>query len=140
MRRAWKDGKFANRGRSNHLVASIVTDQPCDVYDIEVPGAHCFALSAGVLVHNCIVEGRLDYYQYRPFWDCIKSLIVPRAGKVDHTPNGKKDVSDAVAATCRTLTERWAQAVTPAAVGIPNPAVAAVIGSRTIGGRREGPY
>ena len=43
----------------NHTVASVERlDETEDVYDIEVPGTHNFALEAGVFVHNSAKQGR----------------------------------------------------------------------------------
>jgi hypothetical protein len=67
---------------------------------------------------ECVHEGRLDYYQYRPSYDCVRSLVLVKGRKVDHIKAGKKDVTDAVAAICRTLTERWATYHPPAAARI----------------------
>jgi hypothetical protein len=70
---------------------------------------------------ECVHEGRLDYYQYRPFYDCVRSLVLVKGKKVDHVKAGKKDVTDAVAAICRTLTERWATHHPPVAARILGP-------------------
>jgi hypothetical protein len=67
---------------------------------------------------ECVHEGRLDYYQYQPFYDCVRSLVLVKGKKVDHVKAGKKDVTDAVAAICRTLTERWATYHPPVAARI----------------------
>lgn len=89
---------------------------------------------------EAVYQGRLWYYRYLPLYQCVKSLIVLRGRKVDHTTTGKKDVTDAVAGICRTLTERW-MVQQKAAVGrAPTRMVAAVAGGRASrhGGRRSG--
>ncbi len=62
---------------------------------------------------EAVNEARLDYYRYKPMHECAKSLILAGA-KVDHRRGGKKDVTDALAGICRTLTERWMVAQPPA--------------------------
>lgn len=48
----------------NHRVVSIERLEEClDVYDIEVPGTHNFALASGVFVHNSAKQGRDRRYQ-----------------------------------------------------------------------------
>ncbi|MFA5313648.1 MAG: ATP-binding protein, partial [Methanomassiliicoccales archaeon] len=48
----------------NHKVASIkTTHEKMDVYDIEVPNTHNFALASGVFVHNSAKQGRNREYQ-----------------------------------------------------------------------------
>ncbi|MFB6301702.1 MAG: DNA topoisomerase (ATP-hydrolyzing) subunit B [Haloferacaceae archaeon] len=43
----------------NHTVVSVERlNETADVYDIEVPGTHNFALEAGVFVHNSAKQGR----------------------------------------------------------------------------------
>lgn len=42
--------------------------------------------------------GNLDFYWYEPFYDDVRSLVLVNGRKVDHTSDGGKDVSDAVAA------------------------------------------
>jgi hypothetical protein len=147
---------------ANHTVLSVAPAGLADVYDIEVPRHNCFALAAGVLVHNsadsiqqflkrgiqaevlsvdadmiayetfkeAIYEGRLDFYKYQPLYDCVKSLVLIRGKKVDHTHSGKKDVSDAVAGVCRTLTERWMVVRKGAAARVMSPVIAGMIHPR----------
>jgi len=57
----------------NHTVASVEPlDETADVYDIEVPGTHNFALDAGVFVHNSAKQGRNPENQ----------AILPLGGKI----------------------------------------------------------
>ena len=57
----------------NHTVKSIEPlDDRADVYDIEVPGTHNFALEAGVFVHNSAKQARDPEYQ----------AVLPIRGKV----------------------------------------------------------
>jgi len=57
----------------NHRVVKIETVAECmDVYDIEVPNTHNFALASGVFVHNSAKQGRDRHYQ----------AILPLRGKV----------------------------------------------------------
>ena len=76
------------------------------VYDIHVPEQHNFVLANGAVVHNCkpyqylrsaIYEKRFSMYRsnrlFDEFIDIERDL---NTGKVDHSPNGHKDVLDAV--------------------------------------------
>ena len=57
----------------NHTVKSVVPlDERADVYDIEVPGTHNFALEAGVFVHNSAKMARAPEFQ----------AVLPIRGKV----------------------------------------------------------
>ena len=57
----------------NHTVESVkLLDEREDVYDIEVPGTHNFALDAGVFVHNSAKQGRNPEFQ----------AILPIRGKI----------------------------------------------------------
>ena len=57
----------------NHRVVSVKQlDERRDVYDLEVPGTHNFALAAGVFVHNSAKQGRNREYQ----------AILPLRGKI----------------------------------------------------------
>ncbi len=59
--------------QSNHTVVSVeFLDETADVYDIEVPGTHNFALEAGVFVHNSSKQARDPEYQ----------AVLPIRGKV----------------------------------------------------------
>lgn len=35
-------------------VVSIEEDGQADVYNMEVPGTHCFSVNDGIIVHNCM--------------------------------------------------------------------------------------
>jgi len=57
----------------NHSVVSVDRlDERADVYDIEVPGTHNFALESGVFVHNSAKQGRDREFQ----------AILPLKGKI----------------------------------------------------------
>jgi DNA gyrase subunit B len=57
----------------NHKVVAIIPlKERIDVYDLEVPGTHNFALAAGVFVHNSAKQGRNREFQ----------AILPLRGKI----------------------------------------------------------
>ncbi len=57
----------------NHRIVSIESlQEPMDVYDIEVPNTHNFALASGVFVHNSAKQGRDRKFQ----------AILPLRGKI----------------------------------------------------------
>jgi len=57
----------------NHKVVSVERlEERVDVYDLEVPGTHNFALASGVFVHNSAKQGRDRRYQ----------AILPLRGKI----------------------------------------------------------
>ncbi len=57
----------------NHRVVSVEPlEQTVDVYDVEVPGTHNFALTSGVFVHNSAKQGRDRHFQ----------AILPLRGKI----------------------------------------------------------
>ena len=57
----------------NHAVASVEPiEETEDVYDLEVPGTHNFALESGVFVHNSAKQGRDRRFQ----------AILPLKGKI----------------------------------------------------------
>lgn len=57
----------------NHKVKAIISlDEKIDVYDLEVPGTHNFALASGIFVHNSAKQGRNRVFQ----------AILPLRGKV----------------------------------------------------------
>jgi len=60
-------------GSHNHTVASVeALDETADVYDIEVPRTHNFALGSGVFVHNSAKQARDRGFQ----------AVLPLFGKV----------------------------------------------------------
>lgn len=52
------------------------------------------------------LAGKIRYYDYKPFLECLASLEEDKK-MIDHTPAGKKDVSDAVAAVCKRIAEDY---------------------------------
>jgi len=57
----------------NHRIVSIETlEEKIDVYDIEVPNTHNFALASGIFVHNSAKQGRNRRFQ----------AILPLRGKI----------------------------------------------------------
>nr|MCU0514491.1 toprim domain-containing protein [Anaerolineae bacterium] len=66
----------------NHRVVAIepLTER-IDVYDLEVPGTHNFALAAGVFVHNSAKQGRDRHFQ----------AILPLRGKIMNTERARLD-------------------------------------------------
>ncbi len=66
----------------NHKVVRVEPlDHTIDVYDLEVPGTHNFALAAGVFVHNSAKMGRDRQYQ----------AILPLKGKILNTERARID-------------------------------------------------
>lgn len=66
----------------NHRVVSIeYLSEKIDVYDIEVPNTHNFALASGVFVHNSAKQGRDRHFQ----------AILPLRGKILNTERARLD-------------------------------------------------
>jgi DNA gyrase subunit B len=66
----------------NHKVVSVeMTDKRADVYDLEVPHTHNFALAAGVFVHNSAKQGR----------DRVFQAILPLRGKILNVEKARLD-------------------------------------------------
>lgn len=66
----------------NHKVVSVTSlSQKIDVYDLEVPGTHNFALASGVFVHNSAKQGRDRKFQ----------AIFPLRGKILNTERARID-------------------------------------------------
>jgi DNA gyrase subunit B len=66
----------------NHRVVSIeAIEERIDVYDIEVPNTHNFALASGVFVHNSAKQGRDRHFQ----------AILPLRGKILNTERAHLD-------------------------------------------------
>lgn len=67
----------------NHQVVSVTKlNKTEDVYDIEVPGTHNFALESGVFVHNSAKQGRDRYNQ----------AVLPLAGKILNVEKQRNDL------------------------------------------------
>ena len=66
----------------NHRVVSVeVLTETFDVYDLEVPGTHNFALASGVFVHNSAKQGRDRSFQ----------AILPLRGKIINVEKNRLD-------------------------------------------------
>jgi len=81
----------------NHKIVKVeVMQERRDVYDIEVPGTHNFALASGVFVHNSAKQGRDRHFQ----------AILPLFGKIMNTERARLDKilqSDAIKALISAL-------------------------------------
>jgi DNA gyrase subunit B len=66
----------------NHRVVKVERlSEPMDVYDLEVPGTHNFALASGVFVHNSAKQGRDRRFQ----------AILPIRGKILNVEKARID-------------------------------------------------
>jgi DNA gyrase subunit B len=66
----------------NHRIISIEQiDERVDVYDLEVPGTHNFALASGIFVHNSAKQGRDRHFQ----------AILPLRGKILNVERARLD-------------------------------------------------
>jgi hypothetical protein len=62
-------------------------------------------------MRELILDKRLNYYSYSPFLEECRSLEFLRGRKVDHAPQGSKDVADAVAGVCKLCVEQTISSV-----------------------------
>jgi DNA gyrase subunit B len=66
----------------NHRIVAIEpVEEEIDVYDVEVPGTHNFALASGVFVHNSAKQGRDRHFQ----------AILPLRGKILNVERARLD-------------------------------------------------
>ncbi len=66
----------------NHRIIAIKPlEEQIDVYDVEVPGTHNFALASGVFVHNSAKQGRDRHFQ----------AILPLRGKILNVERARLD-------------------------------------------------
>ena len=66
----------------NHRVVRVETlSERIDVYDVEVPGTHNFALASGVFVHNSAKQGRERRFQ----------AVLPLRGKILNVEKARLD-------------------------------------------------
>ena len=68
--------------RYNHRIVSVErVAEPIEVYDLEVPGTHNFALASGIFVHNSAKQGRDRHFQ----------AILPLRGKILNVERARLD-------------------------------------------------
>jgi DNA gyrase subunit B len=77
-----KSRAFEAVSNYNHRIVKIEQlDETIDVYDLEVPRTHNFALASGVFVHNSAKQGRDRHFQ----------AILPLRGKILNTERARID-------------------------------------------------